>query len=50
MRKLREKVGEKRRVMFVISFVNGRAMVAGHKTAAHEIIAARRRRQRDRRL
>jgi iron complex transport system substrate-binding protein len=39
MRKLREKVGEKRRVMFVISFVNGRAMVAGRKTAAHEIIA-----------
>ena len=39
MRKLREKVGEKRRVMFVISFVNGRAMVAGKKTAAHEIIA-----------
>ncbi len=25
--------------MFVISFVNGRAMVAGRKTAAHEIIA-----------
>jgi iron complex transport system substrate-binding protein len=39
MRKLREKIGEKRRVMFVMSFVNGRAMVAGHKTAAHEIIA-----------
>jgi iron complex transport system substrate-binding protein len=39
MRKLRAKVGEKRRVMFVISFVNGRAMVAGRKTAAHEIIA-----------
>ena len=39
MRKLRAKVGEKRRVMFVISFVNGRAMVAGKKTAAHEIIA-----------
>jgi iron complex transport system substrate-binding protein len=39
MRKLREKVGDKRRVMFVISFVNGRAMVAGRKTAAHEIIA-----------
>lgn len=39
MRKLREKVGDKRRVMFVISFVNGRAMVAGRNTAAHEIIA-----------
>ena len=39
MRKLRAKVGEKRRVMFVMSFVNGRAMVAGKKTAAHEIIA-----------
>lgn len=39
MRKLREKIADKRRVMFVISFVNGRAMVAGRKTAAHEIIA-----------
>ena len=39
MRRLREKIDEKRRVMFVISFVNGRAMVAGRKTAAHEIIA-----------
>lgn len=40
MRRLRDKVGEKRRrVMFVISLVNGRAMVAGKKTAAHEIIA-----------
>jgi iron complex transport system substrate-binding protein len=39
MRKLRDKIGDKRRVMFVISFVNGRAMVAGRKTAAHEIIA-----------
>jgi iron complex transport system substrate-binding protein len=39
MRKLRAKIGAKRRVMFVISFVNGRAMVAGRKTAAHEIIA-----------
>ena len=39
MRKLRNKVGDRRRVMFVISFVNGRAMVAGRKTAAHEIIA-----------
>ncbi len=39
MRKLREKITDRRRVMFVISFVNGRAMVAGRKTAAHEIIA-----------
>jgi iron complex transport system substrate-binding protein len=39
MRRLREKITEKRRVMFVISFVSGRAMVAGKKTAAHEIIA-----------
>jgi iron complex transport system substrate-binding protein len=39
MRKLREKISAKRRVMFVISFVNGRAMVAGSKTAAHEMIA-----------
>jgi iron complex transport system substrate-binding protein len=39
MRRLREKIAEKRKVMFVISFVNGRAMVAGRKTAAHEIIA-----------
>jgi iron complex transport system substrate-binding protein len=39
MRKLRDKVGDRRRVMFVISLVNGRAMVAGRKTAAHEIIA-----------
>ncbi|MDQ8730934.1 ABC transporter substrate-binding protein [Bradyrhizobium sp. LHD-71] len=39
MRKLRDQVSDKRRVMFVISFVNGRAMVAGRKTAAHEIIA-----------
>ena len=39
LRKLRAKIGAKRRVMFVISFVSGRAMVAGRKTAAHEIIA-----------
>jgi iron complex transport system substrate-binding protein len=39
MRKLRETVKDKRRVMFVMSLVNGRAMVAGHKTAADEIIA-----------
>jgi iron complex transport system substrate-binding protein len=39
MRKLRERITAKRRVMFVISFVSGRAMVAGKKTAAQEIIA-----------
>lgn len=39
MRRLREKITERRRIIFVISFVNGRAMVAGRKTAAHEIIA-----------
>jgi iron complex transport system substrate-binding protein len=39
MRKLREKITEKRRVMFVMSFVGGRAMVAGRRTAAQEIIA-----------
>jgi iron complex transport system substrate-binding protein len=39
MRKLRERITDRRRVMFVISFVSGRAMVAGRKTAAHEIIA-----------
>lgn len=39
MRKLREQITTKRRVMFVISFVNGRAMVAGRNTAANEIIA-----------
>lgn len=39
MRELREKISGKRRVMFVISFVGGRAMVAGRKTAAHGIIA-----------
>jgi iron complex transport system substrate-binding protein len=38
MRKLRGKITEQRRIMFVISFVNGRAMVAGRNTAAHEII------------
>jgi iron complex transport system substrate-binding protein len=38
LRKLRTRIGEARRVMFVISFVSGRAMVAGRKTAAHEII------------
>lgn len=39
MHKLRERITEKRRIMFVMSFVGGRAMVAGKKTAAHEIIA-----------
>jgi iron complex transport system substrate-binding protein len=36
---LRAKVTTPVRVMFVMSFLNGRAMAAGHKTAAHEIIA-----------
>lgn len=39
LRKLREHIEGKRRVMFVISMVNGRAMVAGRKTAADAIIA-----------
>lgn len=39
LRKLRERIAGKRRVMFVISLINGRAMVAGRKTAADEIIA-----------
>ena len=39
MRELRERITDKRRVMFVISFVSGRAMVAGKKTAAHAITA-----------
>jgi iron complex transport system substrate-binding protein len=39
LRKLRASITDKRRVMFVISLVNGRAMVAGRKTAADEIIA-----------
>lgn len=38
VRSLRARVANKRRVMFVISLVNGRAMVAGHKTAADGII------------
>ena len=38
VRALRERITNKRRVMFVISLVNGRAMVAGHKTAADAII------------
>ncbi len=38
LRKLRDSVKKPVRVMFVMSFLNGRAMVAGHKTAANEII------------
>lgn len=35
---LRRKIGKPARVMFVMSFVNGRAMAAGDKTAADAII------------
>jgi iron complex transport system substrate-binding protein len=38
LRELRAKVTKPVRVMFVMSLLNGRAMVAGHKTAADEII------------
>lgn len=38
LRKLREGVTKPARVMFVMSFLNGRAMVAGKTTAANEII------------
>lgn len=38
LRSLRAKVTKPVRVMFVMSLQNGRAMVAGHKTAADEII------------
>lgn len=38
LKKLRDSVKKPVRVMFVMSFLNGRAMVAGHKTAANEII------------
>ncbi|MEW6640295.1 MAG: ABC transporter substrate-binding protein [Pseudomonadota bacterium] len=38
MHALRDKVTDKRRVMFVMSLVNGRAMVAGRHTAADAII------------
>ncbi|MBR0820485.1 hemin ABC transporter substrate-binding protein [Bradyrhizobium liaoningense] len=38
LRALRAKVTKPARVMFVMSLLNGRAMVAGHKTAADEII------------
>lgn len=38
LRELRDKVTQPRRVMFVMSLLNGRAMAAGHNTAANEII------------
>lgn len=38
LRELRAKVKAPPRVMFVMSFLDGRAMVAGQKTAANEII------------
>ena len=38
LKRLRDNVKQPARVMFVMSFLNGRAMVAGHKTAANEII------------
>lgn len=38
MHALRDKITDKRRVMFVMSLVNGRAMVAGRHTAADAII------------
>lgn len=38
LRALRARVTKPMRVMFVMSLLNGRAMVAGHKTAADEII------------
>lgn len=38
LRKLRDGIKQPARVMFVMSFLNGRAMVAGQKTAANEII------------
>ena len=39
LRELRAKVTKPVRVMFVMSLLNGRAMAAGRKTAANEIIA-----------
>ena len=39
LRELRVKVTKPVRVMFVMSLLNGRAMAAGQKTAANEIIA-----------
>jgi iron complex transport system substrate-binding protein len=38
LKKLRDSIKQPARVMFVMSFLNGRAMVAGQKTAANEII------------
>lgn len=38
LNKLRRNIRQPARVMFVMSFLNGRAMVAGQKTAANEII------------
>lgn len=38
LRTLRGNIHKQARVMFVMSFLNGRAMVAGQKTAANEII------------
>jgi iron complex transport system substrate-binding protein len=38
LRSLRAKANNQPRVMFVMSFLDGRAMVAGQKTAANEII------------
>lgn len=38
LKTLRDNVRKPARVMFVMSFLNGRAMVAGQKTAANEII------------
>ncbi len=38
LRELRARIGKPVRVMFVMSFLNGRAMVAGRKTAADAII------------
>lgn len=38
LRSLRGRITDKRRVMFVMSSVNGRALVSGQKTAASEII------------
>lgn len=38
LKTLRDNVKKPARVMFVMSFLNGRAMVAGQKTAANEII------------
>ncbi len=46
---LRKDIDRPARVMFVLSFLNGRAMVAGRNTAADGIIRHGGRRQRDRR-